>query len=102
MNRSFPPGGLIEVLRTVTNAGFGPEFPVENTNWFTSLEAAAAFAAPCARATDADTTNRNSKLSTFLIFLYPFFSVMLTGSDSSCRSAWQASSELFVDEGYSD
>src|SRR5215510_1198892 len=81
MNRSFPPGGLIEVLRTVTNGGFGPEVPVENTNWFTSLEAAAAFSAPCARTTVADTTTRNSKLSTFLIFLSSFFGVMLTGLD---------------------
>src|SRR5215510_7163029 len=68
MNRSFPPGGLIEVLRTVTNGGFGPELPVENTNWFTSLEAAAAFSAPCAKATDADTTNRDNRHKTLFIF----------------------------------
>src|SRR5262249_5302681 len=72
MNRSLPAGGLIEVLRTVTNGGFAPELSVENTNWFTLLEAAAAFSALCARATDADATNRNSKLSTFFISSTPF------------------------------
>src|SRR6266851_8127236 len=68
MNMSLPPGGVIDVLRTSTNGVVKNVFAVVKVNWVRLLEAAAAFAAPCAKATDAHTTRTDREANTFFMF----------------------------------